>query len=560
MAIESTSTLRKQVDTLFRLGTLTGLADGVLLERFRLGPGDESEAAFAALVDRHGAMVLEVCRRILGDRHDAEDSAQATFLVLARRARSIRRGESVSSWLYGTARGSPAGLAAAPRDAAPASDAPRRRRWPCPAGDSRPMDRASRGMTPGPSCTRSSAVCPTVSGCRCCSAIWKGSATSRRPGRSAARCGPSSRGCRGPACGSAPGWPGAGLDRVRPRPALGGPLRLGGLAAGMPSEAWKHATVTAAVRYAAGGTAALVVSEPVAALVQGVLKAMFIQRAPRVLAATLLIAALACGAGVGMGSRASSDPPGPRPAASAAPADESRYRATYNGGAAVEIVAVSSVPTGPNTWWKPDGTPLAEAPVDAIESRFDVKDRPTARVILVRVTGVGHGDGFRWHPSPFVSSWGSRPKRGGQPAPGLEYYEATFVPDQSECRVWAKVAAGPWKTEASNEGRGGVGFFANGHKYDFGKARAYQAHGRSLTAISVAHNAMGQDRRLIALDGDGHVHTAVWSSGSDGDPSRVLDQIDAEFDVTPDRVKVYQVQFRPYERKEIAGITLKPRS
>src|SRR4029077_5390591 len=52
---------------------------------------------------RHGPMVLGVCRRILGDSHEAEDVFQATFLVLVRRTRSIRRKESVGSWLYGVA-------------------------------------------------------------------------------------------------------------------------------------------------------------------------------------------------------------------------------------------------------------------------------------------------------------------------------------------------------------------------------------------------------------------------------------------------------------------------
>src|SRR5712692_7030336 len=78
----------------------SGVSDGQLVECF-ITRGDE--AAFEALVRRHGPMVLGVCRRVLTNPHDAEDAFQATFLVLVRKAASIRQRELVGNWLYGVA-------------------------------------------------------------------------------------------------------------------------------------------------------------------------------------------------------------------------------------------------------------------------------------------------------------------------------------------------------------------------------------------------------------------------------------------------------------------------
>src|SRR5579871_5270771 len=80
--------------------TFGDASDGQLLERF---VHQRDESAFAALVRRHGPLVLGVSGRIVADDQDAEDVFQATFLVLACRAASIRRQQSVASFLYGTA-------------------------------------------------------------------------------------------------------------------------------------------------------------------------------------------------------------------------------------------------------------------------------------------------------------------------------------------------------------------------------------------------------------------------------------------------------------------------
>ena len=94
---------QSQLTLLSTLGVVGDLTDAELLERCLSTHDGEDRAAFTALVERHGPMVLSICRDLLGDSHDAEDAFQATFLVLLRKAGSVRNGDSVASWLHGVA-------------------------------------------------------------------------------------------------------------------------------------------------------------------------------------------------------------------------------------------------------------------------------------------------------------------------------------------------------------------------------------------------------------------------------------------------------------------------
>lgn len=93
--------LAEDFDKLVNLGSLAGLDDEALLTRFREA---RDARAFAAIVERHGPLVLRVCRDFLPHEHDVQDAFQATFLVLIRKNPTIRRPGALASWLHGVSR------------------------------------------------------------------------------------------------------------------------------------------------------------------------------------------------------------------------------------------------------------------------------------------------------------------------------------------------------------------------------------------------------------------------------------------------------------------------
>ena len=100
MATRKDSSVLLQIRSLMIVGTVGDLTDGQLLERFATGRGEAAELAFAALVQRHGPMVLRVCRGVLTDPHDTEDAFQATFLVLVKKASGLWVKDSLGAWLH----------------------------------------------------------------------------------------------------------------------------------------------------------------------------------------------------------------------------------------------------------------------------------------------------------------------------------------------------------------------------------------------------------------------------------------------------------------------------
>src|SRR5439155_13345573 len=100
VATANLSTFLKRLTRGMAAETLNEQTDGQLVEQFL---ARREEAAFEAIVRRHGAMVYRVCWRVLRQAQDTEDAFQATFLLLAQKLRTMRNQDSLASWLHGVA-------------------------------------------------------------------------------------------------------------------------------------------------------------------------------------------------------------------------------------------------------------------------------------------------------------------------------------------------------------------------------------------------------------------------------------------------------------------------
>jgi RNA polymerase sigma factor (sigma-70 family) len=291
--------LRQVLDHIQQAGG--GPSDGLLLGRF---VGTRDEAAFAALVRRHGPMVLGVCRRVLGDAHHAEDAFQATFLVLARKAGSVVRRDSLGCWLYQVAYHTAleAGAANARRRAweRPMKDMPHPEVAAAEAQDWRPL--LDRELSRLPEKYRAAIVLCDLEG---------------RTRKEAAR-------LLGVPEGTLSSRLAAGRQLLAKRLAACGVVLSGGAlavalgpgsASAQVSAGLVNLTAKTAALVAAGQAAAL--SAPAVVLMKGVMRAMLLKKLRLGVGAVLVLAALGM---VGLGYRAGSG----SGAAQAAPPERSR--------------------------------------------------------------------------------------------------------------------------------------------------------------------------------------------------------------------------------------------
>jgi RNA polymerase sigma factor (sigma-70 family) len=536
----------RQLRALFAAGTTTGLTDAELLERYATRRAESAEAAssaemaFAALVDRHGAMVWGVCRRVLGDVHEAEDAFQATFLILVRKAGSVRVDGSLGRWLYGVAhrvalrarseaerRGVGINRVTAMACDDPVGevelrdlrDAVGEELDRLPAKYRCPVELCHlQGMTYDQAARQLDWPVATVK-----SRLTQGRLRLRE--RLARR-------------GLAPGAVGSAMAMT------------GGALAAVPLELVRS-TARAASACASGAIPAAVTR-----LTEGVLKMMMWEK--------LKVGAVGALVAYGLTAEVlsqqatkdqvlASQPPKAAARPSAKPdekvAADPRWVRSLPNGATIEVVGISPHPSGPLTWWRPDGSPLPQPPCDRSNTRISSDQNVVFRSVVVRVTNLPEGAEHQWWINEANGGSHGQPRRAGKPVPGLSEAVTQFPRGMPTCTLLFKVAAGPWQTVQTWGTSPGALGSRDGTSYIFGAAIATTTG----TALSVTHNIQDTSVRLVAVDGDGKEHPGKVRSGSGVKDFR---QLVVEFDLPPGAVQEFRVQTRSFEEVEIPGIVI----
>jgi hypothetical protein len=242
---------------------------------------------------------------------------------------------------------------------------------------------------------------------------------------------------------------------------------------------------------------------------------------------------------------------GGRPA-SKPDAPDPRWTRSLPNGATIEVVGVSPHPSGPDTWWRPDGTPLDQPPCDPSGTKLSSDDpRDVVRAVVVRLSGLPAGAEYHWRPGPMGSNAGPPATLDGKPVADLRLITGVFAGDLKSCTISFEAAAGFWKTVQEWGKRQGSFGSRNGASFIFSEPIPTDKG----TVLSVTHSIEDRSTRIVAVDRDGKEHTSEIRSGGGVGNFR---QLVVEFGLPPDRIEGFRVQTREFEKLEIPGVALQP--
>lgn len=218
-------------------------------------------------------------------------------------------------------------------------------------------------------------------------------------------------------------------------------------------------------------------------------------------------------------------------------------------GMTVELVGISTHPSGKTTWWQADGTRMITAPCDPPSESVRSPGREV-REIVVRIHGTPEGTTVNWSTTQSKSRKTSVTRKDGRAIEELQTVIAEFPQGASTCDLHFDLSFGDWATEQESEGAG-AGIERNQRAFFFGRARET----KTGTTIAVAHTVADRDVRLIAIAGDGRQLFPVSSfSGGAGH----LKGIESDFDVVPSQIREYRLQSRAVGQYDIMKVVLQP--
>ena len=236
-----------------------------------------------------------------------------------------------------------------------------------------------------------------------------------------------------------------------------------------------------------------------------------------------------------------------KPAAEGTP-----FRAMLPGGLIAEVIGVGHNPSNGQPWWAPDGTPIA-APYEKIDATTPGGEKEVRREVALR--WIHKPQDVTVHSSSNASSYSAGCRAfdaNGKELLGVKVMAGTFLKEQKTCNLNFKIAAGPWETLTENSGREWVTYGEKDHGYAV--SPAIEING--ATRLTIAHDVIDRDVRIVAVDHEGREITTEDRGGGD---VRGFSQLTVIFYKRPLKdIKAFRLQARNWQKVEVTGIALNP--
>lgn len=255
-------------------------------------------------------------------------------------------------------------------------------------------------------------------------------------------------------------------------------------------------------------------------------------------------------------AQASEDEAAPSQTSATSPA--APYRVELPGGAVVEIVGIGFHPSQRKAWWSADGAPIA-APYHDFKARVHDANAIT-REIAVRTVKQAEGDGsFYWQPTGPGSTAGGRVRDAeGKVINDLDVVARAFPRDWKTFSITFHVATASWNTVETTDGRSAMstGFIDEKLKQSVSLAFAPAGERKGELMLSVAHDLLDQDVRLVAVTNDGREVRGVRTSNVS--VNRFCQTTGYFRDLKLDDVKEFKLQYRAFQLFELRNLPLEP--